>query len=112
MLNGFSSNLLSSLPYAGVGVPTHQISAENPTGEKGGGCKWEPDLADPNLAHSGPATDLGRGWKVRPFISVGAGQTVDLADIDGPGCINQVINAVDEQGIVQEMAQQSAVLFR
>jgi hypothetical protein len=70
-------------------VPTRQISPENPTGEKGQACRWAPDPADPYLAHSGPAVDLGRGWKVRPFIPLKAGETVVLADIAGPGCINQ-----------------------
>ncbi len=79
---------LSSLPL-GAGVITRQISAENPTGEKGSGCTWEPNPNDSNLAHSGPAMDLGRGWKVRPFIPLKAGETVTLADITGPGCINQ-----------------------
>lgn len=82
------SNLLSGLPYQ-AGVVTRQISAENPTGEKGGGCRWDPDPNDPNLVHSGAAMDLGRGWKVRPFIPVKAGETVTLAAVDGPGAINQ-----------------------
>src|SRR5690348_11582507 len=82
------SNLLSGLPYQ-AGAVTRQISAENPTGEKGGGCRWDPDPNDPDLSHSGPALDLGRGWKVRPFIPVKAGETVTLAEITGPGSINQ-----------------------
>ena len=77
------------LPYQ-AGVKTRQISAENPTGEKGKACLWDPNPEDPNLRHSKPAMDLGRGWKVRPFISVLAGETVVLADIKGPACINQI----------------------
>ncbi|MHB9033476.1 MAG: glycoside hydrolase family 172 protein [Anaerolineae bacterium] len=88
MFGDIGANLLGMLPY-NVGVPTRQISAENPTGEKGRACLWDPDPSDPNLAHSGAALDLGRGWKVRPFIPVKAGETVTLADIEGPGCINQ-----------------------
>ena len=84
----FGSGLLGALPH-NVGVATRQISAENPTGEKGGGCRWEPDSENPDLPQSGPAADLGRGWKVRPFVAVHAGETVTLADIEGPGCINQ-----------------------
>ncbi|HVO42101.1 MAG TPA: glycoside hydrolase family 172 protein [Aggregatilineales bacterium] len=80
---------LSSLPYQ-TGVITRQISAENPTGEKGKGCLWDPNPDDPNLPHSRAAVDLGRGWKVHPFISLAAGHTALLADIDGPGCINQM----------------------
>ncbi len=79
---------LGGLPFVG-GTVTRQISAENPTGEKGGGCRWDPDPADPNLVHSDAASDLGRGWKVRPFIRVAAGELATLAEIVGPGCINQ-----------------------
>ena len=81
-------NFLEFLPYS-TGVVTRQISAENPTGEKGGACKWVPDTSNPDLVHSGAAQDLGIGWKVRPFIKVKAGETVTLADIEGPGCINE-----------------------
>jgi len=83
-----NTGILSSLPFQ-AGMVTRQISAENPTGEKGKACPWEPNPADPYLTHSGAATDLGRGWKVRPFIKVKAGETVELANIEGPGCINQ-----------------------
>ncbi len=79
---------LGALPYQ-TGAVTRQISAENPTGEKGQACRWEPNPSDPNLIHSGAALDLGRGWKVRPFIRVRAGEQVMLADIAGPGCINE-----------------------
>jgi len=88
-MKSYATGLLGSLPY-GAGAVTRQISAENPTGEKGGGCRWDPDPTDPNLPHSGPALDLGRGWKVHPFISVRPGETATLAQIEGPGCINQV----------------------
>jgi hypothetical protein len=80
--------LLAALPYQ-TGVITRQISAENPTGEKGKACSWEPNPQDPDLVHSWVAADLGKGWKVRPFIKVKAGETVLLADIAGPGVINQ-----------------------
>ena len=62
---------------------TRSISAENPDGAKGGGAK-----ADPNDA--GPAKVLGTGWKVRPWIPVPMGQTVTLADIEGPGTIQHI----------------------
>lgn len=87
-MDAICTGLLGSLPY-GAGVVTRQISAENPTGEKGGGCKWAPDPNDPDLADSEMALDLGRGWKVRPSISVKGGETATLADIEGPGCIHQ-----------------------
>jgi len=85
----YAMGLLGSLPY-GAGVTTRQINAENPTGEKGGACRADPNPDDPNTPHSGPALDLGRGWKVRPFISVPSGRTATLADIEGPGCINEI----------------------
>src|SRR5262245_53295843 len=80
-------NLLESLPYA-TGIETRQLSAENPTGEKGGACRATPDPSNPDLPHSRFAIKLGKGWKVRPFIRLSAGKTSSLADVDGPGCIN------------------------
>ena len=62
---------------------TRSICAENPTGEKGkGGMAIDPE--------HGPSKDLGQGWKVRPCISIGAGETVTLADITGPGAIQHL----------------------
>jgi hypothetical protein len=46
-----------------------------------------PDPADPDLPHSAAALDLGKGWKVRPFIRIKAGETAVLADLDGPASI-------------------------
>ncbi|MDD4891551.1 MAG: DUF2961 domain-containing protein [Phycisphaerae bacterium] len=63
---------------------TRSISAENPTGEKGKGA-----MATEGLSTQA-ARDLGRGWKVAPAIRVPAGQTVTLADIAGPGAIQQI----------------------
>ncbi len=63
---------------------TRSISAENFTGEKGkGGMASEGTGA-------GPARDLGVGWKVSPSISIAAGETRVLAEIDGPGAIQQM----------------------
>ena len=76
--------------FAGLGglpltkeVQTRSISAENPTGEKGGGAKAVPDEAS-------PARKLGVGWKVRPCITLPAGETVELARIEGPGTIQHI----------------------
>lgn len=77
------------------GIPTRQISAENPDGKKGGACLWDPNPNDPYLPHSGASVDLGRGWKVRPFIKLQPGETAVLASIDGPGCINQFFITTD-----------------
>lgn len=82
-------DILSSLPMMS-GAVTRQISAENPTGEKGQACRWVPDVNDPNLPFSKHAVKLGKGWKVRPFVPVEAGETLVMADIEGSGIINQI----------------------
>jgi len=90
----YLGGILGGLPMQ-MGVETRQISGENPTGEKGKACLWAPNPSDPFLVHSDKAVDLGRGWKVRPFIGVKAGETVTLADIEGPGCINEIFLTSD-----------------
>ena len=63
---------------------TRSISPENLTGEKGkGGMATEGTGAE-------RARDLGRGWKISPSIKMGAGDTCILADIQGPGAIQQI----------------------
>ncbi len=64
-------------------VETRSISAENSEGAKGGGAKADP-------AGEGPARELGRGWKVRPCITLPAESTTSLAEIDGPGVIQHI----------------------
>ena len=76
---GMSLGNLSRLSKA----KSRSISAENPTGEKGEGAMVE---ADP----SGSARELGRGWKCRPCINLEAGETLTLADIEGPGAIQSI----------------------
>ncbi|MBF0245967.1 MAG: hypothetical protein HQL31_11970, partial [Planctomycetes bacterium] len=61
---------------------TRSCSAENPTGAKSGGGRH----VDPDHIHS---RDLGCGWKVRPCVRVEPGQTLLLADLEGPGAIQQ-----------------------
>ena len=80
---------LGNLPLLSAGR-TRSLSAENPTGEKGGGGRAVPDPSDPNLPHSAAATDLGRGWKVRPFVQLPPGKTVTLADVAGPGVVRHI----------------------
>ena len=36
------------------------------------------------------ARDLGQGWKISPYIFIQPGETVTLAEIDGPGAIQQI----------------------
>jgi len=82
MFNGLGMNLgnLSRLSLA----KTRSISPENFTGEKGKG----------GMATDGTgarcARDLGQGWKVSPYVVIKAGETFTLADIDGPGAIQQI----------------------
>ena len=87
--NGLDMNLgnLSRLSNA----KTRSISPENFTGEKGKGGM--DDLTDdrPNHANAKDAArDLGRGWKVNPFIRIKAGETFTLADVQGPGAIQHI----------------------
>jgi len=63
---------------------TRSISPENLTGEKGmGGCAIEG-------TGSGAARELGKGWKISPSVKISAGETFDIADIQGPGAIQQI----------------------
>lgn len=39
--------------------------------------------------------NMGKGWKVRPFIKLSPGETAMLADITGPGYINQFFITTD-----------------
>jgi len=80
--NGLGMNMgtLSRLSRA----QTRSISPENFTGEKGQG----------GMATEGTgarcARDLGQGWKISPSVVIRAGETFVLADIDGPGAIQQM----------------------
>jgi hypothetical protein len=80
---------LGSLPLL-LDAETRSISAENPTGEKGGGAKAEP-------TPDNPASELGRGWKVRPCITLKSGESVTLADIKGCGIIQHIWITVTER---------------
>jgi hypothetical protein len=85
---------MSSTPFNGLNLhlgnlsrlsnaQSRSISPENPDGAKGKGAM----AIDPTYA---PAADLGQGWKVRPYITIPAGSTATLADISGPGAIQQI----------------------
>ncbi len=69
---------------------TRSISAENPKGEVGGGAKEVPDVD-----HA--AARLGKGWKVRPCITLDPGETVTLVDVKGPGVIQHIWITVHEK---------------
>ena len=82
MFNGLGMNMgnLSRLSAA----QTRSISPENFTGEKGKG----------GMATEGPnknaAKGLGVGWKISPCINIAAGETREIANIDGPGAIQHI----------------------
>ena len=82
--NGLHVNLgnLSTLSSA----KTRSISPENLTGEPGRGGICE--LADGNAKSA--ARDLGKGWKVNPFMIVQPGETFEMASIEGPGAIQHI----------------------
>jgi len=72
---------------------TRSISPENFTGERGGGALADPakDKGKRNVANaSHAAQELGKGWKVNPFVVINSGETLTLADIEGPGAIQQI----------------------
>lgn len=63
---------------------SRSISPENFSGEKGKG----------GMAVDGPAArqarDLGRGWKISPFVTIEPGATFTLADVEGQGAVQQI----------------------
>jgi hypothetical protein len=68
---------------------SRSLSAENFRGEKGAGAMaTEKDTLAPRAAQA--ARDLGRGWKVSPYIPLAPGQSVEVMDNDGPGVIRHV----------------------
>ena len=80
--NGLGMNMgtLSRISKA----KTHSISPENFTGEKG----------KAGMAMDGTgaraARDLGQGWKISPSIRIEPGECRTLADIKGPGAVQQI----------------------
>ena len=69
---------------------SRSISAENPTGAEGGGARETP-------GEGSAASRLGKGWKVRPCITLPQGSTTTLADIEGPGTITHIWITVHEK---------------
>ena len=82
VFNGLYLNLgnLYRLSHA----KSRSISPENFTGEKGKGGMSVDGLA------KNAARDLGQGWKVSPYIHIEPNQTYVLAEINGPGAIQQI----------------------
>jgi hypothetical protein len=80
--NGLDLNLGNL--YRVSKAQSRSISPENFTGEKGkGGMATEG-------TGKGASRDLGRGWKVSPSVVVKGKTTFTLAEIAGPGCIQQI----------------------
>lgn len=89
--NGLDMNMgnLSRLSDA----KTRSISPENFTGAKGKGALADPvaDSGKRNVANAADAArDLGKGWKVNPFIIIGKGETFTIAEMEGPGAIQHI----------------------
>lgn len=82
--NGITSGLdnLFRLSHA----QTRSICPENRTGGKGAAAMCE--LEDGNAR--GAARDLGKGWKVNPYLHIEPGETLTLGEIEGPGCIQHI----------------------
>ena len=82
MFNGLGSSLsnLSILSNA----KTRSVCPENFTGEKG-----KAGMATEGCG-ANAARDLGQGWKVSPCVSVAAGSTFTMADIQGEGAIKHI----------------------
>ena len=78
-------NNLSNL-YKMSDAKTRSISPENFTGEKGKGGMAE--LGEGAASHE--ARELGKGYKVSPYVIIQPGETFTMAEIDGPGCIQHI----------------------
>jgi len=72
-------------------VQSRSISAENPDGAKGAAARALPE----DWPQGAPASALGKGWKVRPLVHIPAGETYTMADIAGPGMIQQIWCTID-----------------
>ena len=72
---------------------SRSISPENRTGEPGKGGMADPraDSGKRNVANAAAASrELGKGWKVNPFLEILPGETITLAEIEGPGAIQHI----------------------
>lgn len=84
---GSGFGMFSGLPLLS-NSQSRSISPENPGGGKGAAAQEEPGPAH-------VASALGRGWKVRPYINFEPGETITLAEIEGPGVIQHIWCTVD-----------------
>lgn len=83
---------------------SRSITAENFTGEKGKG----------GMATEGTgkhcAEGLGQGWKVSPYFVLEAGQTAEIASIEGPGSINHIWTTVNSRLVILRMYWDDSVI--
>lgn len=89
--NGLDMNMGNL--YRLSNAKTRSISPENFTGEKGKGGMADPitdkeKINQANAHHT--AKTLGQGWKVNPYVNIGPNETFTLAEIEGPGSIQQI----------------------
>ena len=70
-------------------VESRSICSENRSGARAGGARDEVPL-DEDGQPRGAARELGKGWKVHPCDTIKSGETLVLADIEGPGAIQQI----------------------
>ena len=84
-MNGLN-NGLGNL-FALSDAKTRSISPENFKGEVGKGGMAVPDTTPGAWS---PARELGQGWKISPCVGIPAGETFEVADIEGPGCIQHI----------------------
>lgn len=68
---------------------SRSISSENRNGGKSGGGRDYPEK-DESGNFTGPARELGIGWKTHPFDVIKPGETYEMANINGSGCINHI----------------------
>lgn len=82
------------------------ITAENVYGEKGrGGMADQTGTPLPEVERIGQvwgcplaaARELGKGWKIRPSIKVPKGETVTIADFDGPAAVTHIWMTFDRR---------------
>lgn len=94
-----AAGALQSLPLL-TDAKSRSIGPENLTGQPGMGARTE--LKDGSAKYA--AKDLGRGWKVNPYIVIPAGKTFTLGDAKGPGVISHIWmtlgGAVDYRSVI------------
>jgi hypothetical protein len=82
--NGLDMNLGNL--YRLSPAKTRSISPENLTGAPGNGGTIELEKGTARDA----AKELGKTWKVNPFVNIASNQTITLAEISGSGAIQHI----------------------